>query len=186
MRYLQNTTNFGPRVCEHHVSKLLSKQYAASRGCHNPKCIGSLKIEHQVFDWELKLETAMSSLTVSCKNCRCAPLNKSELLLFNRMCDRLMTGIDLSVASIPSARSVKTLNLGEKLNERTIAVLPRITKNCTEKSCRRQLRKVEKAIADVKVNVVGESRVLESLLLARNSRNAIYKEYRKKQTQFVI
>ena len=129
MRYLQNTTNFGPRVCEHHVSKLLSKQNAASRGCHNPKCIGSLEIEHQVFDWDLKLETAMSPLTVSCQNCRYAPFNKSELLLYNRMCDRLMTGLDLPVTSISSARSVKTLNLGEKLHERTIAVLPRITKN---------------------------------------------------------
>ena len=97
-----------------------------------------------------------------------------------------MTGLDLPVASIPSARSVKTLNLGEKLNERTIAFLPRIAKNCAEKSGGRQLRKVEKAIADVKVNVVGESRVLKSLLLSRNCRNARYKEYRKKQTQFVI
>ena len=96
------------------------------------------------------------------------------------MCDRLMHGRDLTVTTISSARSVKSLNLGDKLNERTIAVLPLITNDCTQKSLGRQLRKVEKAIAKVRVNVVGESRVLESLLLARNSRNATYKEYREK------
>ena len=143
--YLQNTTNFGPRICENHVSKLLSKEYAASRGCHNPKCIGSLKNEHQVFEWDLKLETPMSPLNVSCQNCRHAPLGTSELLLFNRMCDRLVHGLDLPVASISNARSVKSLNLGQKLHQRTIAVLPKITKNCIKKSLSRRFKKSGKS-----------------------------------------
>ena len=98
------------------------------------------------------------------------------------MCDRLMHGRDVQVSTITSARSPKSLNLGRKLNERVIAVLPRITRDCTEKSLGRQLRRVEAALVNVRVNVVGESRVLESLLLARNSRNSAYREFRRRSS----
>ena len=128
------------------------------------------------------MKTELSPLTVSCQNCRHAPLSKTEMLLFNRMCDRLMHGRDVQVSTITSARSPKSLNLGEKLNERVIAVLPRITRDCTEKSLGRQLRRVEAALVNVRVNVVGESRVLESLLLARNSRNSAYREFRRRSS----
>ena len=99
------------------------------------------------------------------------------MLLFNRMCDRLMHGRDVQVSTISSARSPKNLNLVEKLNERIIAVLQRITSDCTEKSLGRQFRRVESALVDLRVNVVGESSNLESLLLAQNSRNAAYREF---------
>ena len=48
--YLKNVSNFGPRICERHITKLLSKEYAESRGCHNPKCIGQIECERQVLD----------------------------------------------------------------------------------------------------------------------------------------
>ena len=86
------------------------------------------------------------------------------MLLFNRICDRLMHGRDVQESAISSARSPKSLSLGEKLNERIIAVLPRITNHCTEKYLGRQLTRVEPALVNLRVNVVGESRVLESLL----------------------
>ena len=104
------------------------------------------------------------------------------MLLLNRMCDRLMHGRDVQVSTISSERSPKSLNLVEKLNERIIAVLPRITCDCTEKSVGRQLRRVEAALVNVRVSVVGESRVQESLLLARNSRNSAYREFQKRST----
>ena len=86
------------------------------------------------------------------------------MLLFNRMCDRLFDGRDVQVSTISSARCPRSLNLGEKLNERTIAVLPRITSDCTEKSLGRQLRRVESALVNLRVNIVGESRVIKSII----------------------
>ena len=61
-----------------------------------------------------------------------------------------------------------------------IAVLPSTKGECTEKYLGRQLRKVQSALVNIRVNVVGKSRVLESLLLARNRRNAADREFLKK------
>ena len=112
----------------------MSKEYAAAQGCHNLKCIGGLELEDQVLEWDLSVQTSLNPLTESYQNCRYAHLNKAEIMLFNRMCDRLMHDRDLTVTTISSARSVKSLNLGVKLNERTIAVFPRIINDCTQKS----------------------------------------------------